>query len=820
MNGIRGYCKGPLLKTGRLAFYASEGQGVSEGPYMVKPAHLRLVCSPHLAEDDDDDDDAATVSGTLEQGPNDNENNVALRNRSGAQNTENRLSSSPTSMVAAAVPPLNSLPPPQYQNTTREAERQTLEAAISAAQSPEDLAAAMAHVQAFQKGGKPAPPVAPFTSSLALSSSSSAFSSPSSSSKPLEEVAPFKTNKPAPAAEVVAASISPSAHNSQAFDLDSDFTPASATAPVAVAEAQWHSMDDFDDISDPTNSSSGDYRPEAVVAMPVVPEADANFGRHAVTEGATIAVGDEEAPVAVAWVAGQRVIVRGLVGRPELNGMRGCVEKYFSKTERFAVSLDGKKGRFQLKASNLCSEARIAEEGEVSNVDSLNAHHELTINEEPPTSVTATRSEEHCKDQEGKDEQWHSGASGLAHAQSLLENHVQHHAANDGGGKIEPLPASAMNLSLDDLCGGDLATNTSLNLNLINGGLNLDGGALDDNDNGVDDNIATERRTDTNENTVMAAGVEDENVNYAAGSGKSDSSNGSNYSSNFDGNCGGGADDAGWMSSTFDEAAVAKTESLARQLEEGSFHSQALKEVVGTAAAVPAGTGENGWQDLSSILAAQDYGPRAAATSLLPLQPETASRQISDSAPDSTPAAAAVTSATPAMAAGQETVPAPKSSERVVLCGLLRKPELNGCCGSVVSYCLSEDRFAVRLDDGRGPYKLKASNLQAAPPRCDTVEGRGTQDLSPHGAAEAVANEAADSTPTVMEVASTEENVAAAAVDSNIVEGRASSDAVSPPAQPYAGSVQMELLKKFYAKGNPENRRAVEEALRRRTSGK
>jgi len=782
MNGKRGYCKGPLLKTGRLAFYASEGQGVKEGPYMVKPSHLRLL--PQVAENYAD-----ATSSTLVQSP--DNSNPAPCSSGGAQSTEIMSPLTPITVAAAKPPP----PRPM----TRESERQSLEAAISAAQSPEDLAAAMAHVKAFQNGGRRAPPSATpsslSSSSLPPSSSSSSLSSSSISSS--TSFSPREANRALQDAEVGATSITSSTNNSQAFDLDSDFSTAAATTPVTVADSQWHSMDDFDDIPDSASGSSGDCRSETVVAIPVIPEATAKFGQHDVVAGAeTTANRDGEAPIAVAWVAGQRVVVRGLVGRPELNGMRGCVEKYFPKTERFAVSLDGKKGRFQLKASNLFSEARIAEEEDSTALQEL-----ITNDETVEPAVTEIRSDEHIEVHEDKDEKWFSGASGVAHAQSQLEEQMQY-AASSGGGTVEPLPASAMNLSLDDLCGGDLATNTSLNLNLMSGGLNLDGGHYDDDGHVVS---VTEERAESTAGGELIDG----------------SSEGSKNTSSIDGSDGGNANDAGWMSGAFDEAAVAKTEALARQLEEGSLRSQPPLEMAGTTTTVPVGAGEHGWQDLSSILAAQrGYVTAAtAAASSLPPRPKTAAQENPYRGRESTPVAAAATPVMAAAAAEAATTagPAPDSSERVMLCGLTRKPELNGCCGSVVSYCLSEDRFAIQLDDGRGPYRLKASNLQPAPRGNVVGEGRGQYSI---GVVKAIADDSAGDASATVDDETSVEGMSAVAVGGSAVGKDASNEETSTGAQPCVGSAQMELLRKFYAEGNSENRRAVEEALRRRTSGK
>ena len=49
---------------------------------------------------------------------------------------------------------------------------------------------------------------------------------------------------------------------------------------------------------------------------------------------------------------------------------------------------------------------------------------------------------------------------------------------------------------------------------------------------------------------------------------------------------------------------------------------------------------------------------------------------------------------------------------RVKLHSLKAKPELNGQRGEVVGFVASSGRCEVKLDDGRGPYRLKPENLK------------------------------------------------------------------------------------------------------------
>merc|ERR1712185_115580 len=49
---------------------------------------------------------------------------------------------------------------------------------------------------------------------------------------------------------------------------------------------------------------------------------------------------------------------------------------------------------------------------------------------------------------------------------------------------------------------------------------------------------------------------------------------------------------------------------------------------------------------------------------------------------------------------------------RVELHGLKAKPELNGQRGVVEGFDAASGRCKVKLEDGRGPFKLKVENLQ------------------------------------------------------------------------------------------------------------
>ena len=48
----------------------------------------------------------------------------------------------------------------------------------------------------------------------------------------------------------------------------------------------------------------------------------------------------------------------------------------------------------------------------------------------------------------------------------------------------------------------------------------------------------------------------------------------------------------------------------------------------------------------------------------------------------------------------------------VELYGLQAKPQLNGQRGVVTGVDVASERFAVKLDDGRGPFHLKPGNLK------------------------------------------------------------------------------------------------------------
>ena len=76
-----------------------------------------------------------------------------------------------------------------------------------------------------------------------------------------------------------------------------------------------------------------------------------------------------------------------------------------------------------------------------------------------------------------------------------------------------------------------------------------------------------------------------------------------------------------------------------------------------------------------------------------------------------------------AAAAASPPSPAPSSSSphspisigtRVELHGLKAKPELNGQRGVVAGFDAASGRGKVKLEDGRGPFKLKMGNLKKA----------------------------------------------------------------------------------------------------------
>lgn len=54
--------------------------------------------------------------------------------------------------------------------------------------------------------------------------------------------------------------------------------------------------------------------------------------------------------------------------------------------------------------------------------------------------------------------------------------------------------------------------------------------------------------------------------------------------------------------------------------------------------------------------------------------------------------------------------------------GLKSKAELNGRAGKVTSYFEGDNKFAILLDDGSGPYKIKADNFTVEPPRREDEE--------------------------------------------------------------------------------------------------
>ena len=80
-----------------------------------------------------------------------------------------------------------------------------------------------------------------------------------------------------------------------------------------------------------------------------------------------------------------------------------------------------------------------------------------------------------------------------------------------------------------------------------------------------------------------------------------------------------------------------------------------------------------------------------------------------------TAAAAAADSANPASTPPPRPAPGLKAGTRVELQGLKAKPELNGQKAAVKSFDASSGRYKVKLEDGRGPFSLKAQNLRPLP---------------------------------------------------------------------------------------------------------
>ena len=76
-------------------------------------------------------------------------------------------------------------------------------------------------------------------------------------------------------------------------------------------------------------------------------------------------------------------------------------------------------------------------------------------------------------------------------------------------------------------------------------------------------------------------------------------------------------------------------------------------------------------------------------------------------------ATAAAASASTTTASASASMPI---GTRVKLCGLTAKPELNEQWGIVVGFKArsGSERVKVELEDGRGPFSLKAENLHVA----------------------------------------------------------------------------------------------------------
>ena len=77
--------------------------------------------------------------------------------------------------------------------------------------------------------------------------------------------------------------------------------------------------------------------------------------------------------------------------------------------------------------------------------------------------------------------------------------------------------------------------------------------------------------------------------------------------------------------------------------------------------------------------------------------------------------AAAASQSPPQSAASSSSPPSPiPIGTRVELHGLKAKPELNGQRGVVAGFDAASGRCKVKLEDGRGPFKLKVGNLKRA----------------------------------------------------------------------------------------------------------
>ena len=79
--------------------------------------------------------------------------------------------------------------------------------------------------------------------------------------------------------------------------------------------------------------------------------------------------------------------------------------------------------------------------------------------------------------------------------------------------------------------------------------------------------------------------------------------------------------------------------------------------------------------------------------------------------------------------------PAKLVGKQVVIHGDHAKTELNGCLGVAETFLPSSSRYSILLDDGRGPFKIKAENLDAsssevsaatAPPAVDRLQDEKT----------------------------------------------------------------------------------------------
>ena len=102
---------------------------------------------------------------------------------------------------------------------------------------------------------------------------------------------------------------------------------------------------------------NGDVQPEQTGQEPAAPVAPGpSAGGVEMPMTGVDVLGEEPAPL-----VGQRVMIEGLVGKPELNGLHGYARSYSAKTGRYGIKIDGRDGPLlSIKPANVVKSTKSA----------------------------------------------------------------------------------------------------------------------------------------------------------------------------------------------------------------------------------------------------------------------------------------------------------------------------------------------------------------------------------------------------------------------------------------------------------------------------